>query len=154
MRRDAPSASTMGHPPALVSGRQGCLRQAALLLGAHEPAAQAFADTGSTLVDGIALHVVASARPDGAWLATAQLARPADVTLAAWAEVLLMANAQAMLTADWAFGLADNGDAVLVMHLPADLPDHRLLAVRFEGMLALCRAVKAGSMAPAPGTLQ
>jgi hypothetical protein len=43
--------------------RQACIRQAALLLGAGEPDAQAFADTGSTLVDGIALHVVVLARP-------------------------------------------------------------------------------------------
>lgn len=134
-----------GNPLALAPGRQACIRQAALLLGAGEPDALAFADTGSTLVDGVALHVVPSARPDGAWLATAQLSRPDGVAPADWADALLLANGQTMLTADWGFGLADNGDAVLVMHLPADLADHRFLAGRFEGMLGLCRALSAST---------
>jgi hypothetical protein len=76
------------------------------------------------------------------------------VAPAAWADALLQANAHAMLTADWAFGLADNGDAVLVMHLPAGQPDHRFLAGRIDGMLGLCRAVSAGTVAAAGGRLQ
>jgi hypothetical protein len=153
MQQPAPPATT-GNQLAQAPARQACIRQAALLLGAPEADAQAFADTGSTLVEGVALHVIVSPRPDGAWLATAQLPRPADVAPADWADALLQANAQAMLTADWAFAMAENDDAVLVMHLPTDLPDHRFLAGRFDGMLTLCRAVSAAVVAPAPGSLQ
>jgi len=84
---------------------------------------------------------------DGPWLASAQFARPPEVSEPVWLDALLVANGQAMLVDDMAFSLEENGDGVLLMPLPPDLEDGRFLAARLEGMLSLCRGVCAGAVA-------
>lgn len=120
------------------------MRDAALLLGASDQIAQQFADAGTTLIEDFALHVLPAGPVDGPWVACVRAAPPSGVSDAAWSDALLLANAQAMLLSDWAFGVERDSDAVLVAPLPPDLLDARFLASRVEGMVGMCRAVREG----------
>lgn len=120
------------------------MREAARLLGASEAIAQQFADVGTTLIEDFSLHVLPAGPDDGPWVACMRAAPPASVSEAVWSDALLLANAQAMLLSDWAFGMEDGNDAVLVAPLPPDLLDPRFLASRVGGMVGMCRAVREG----------
>jgi hypothetical protein len=142
----------MGDPKAIQEAglswseqRRACLRQAACLLGASDEMARNFEQQGATFMEGFPLHAIAMVPGDGPWLACMKLARPEGVDEAAWSQALLVANAQTMMMDDWAFGLEDDGDGVLVMLLPEDLWDARLLAARLEAMLTMCKSVVAGA---------
>lgn len=131
------------------------MRDAARLLGASDQIAQQFADAGTTLIEDFALHVLPAGPDDGPWVACVRAAAPSGVSEAAWSDALLLANAQAMLLSDWAFGMEDGSDAVLVAPLPPDLLDARFLASRVEGMVGMCRAVREGvSASLGKGALQ
>jgi hypothetical protein len=125
--------------------RRACLRQAASLLGASDEVARDFEAQGVTLMEGFPLHVIAIVQGNGPWVASMKLARPDGVSEAAWSESLLVANGLAMMVEDWAFGLEDDGDGVLLMLLPEDLLDAQLLAGRLQGMLTMCKSVVAGA---------
>jgi len=125
--------------------RHACLSQAACLLGASDEMARDFVAQGATVLGGFPLHVLAMAQGDGPWLACMKLARPEGVGEAAWSQALLVANAQTMMMDDWAFGLEDDGNGVLLMQLPEDLHDARFLSARLEGMLTMCKSVVAGA---------
>ncbi len=142
-------AHTAQADSALSSRQRQCLNEAALSLGADPAQALRFADTGAIAVDGLVAQVMPSADEDGAWLMTLQVPQPDGVPASVWADALLLANGQAMLAHAWAFGLEEDGDAVLLMPLPADLDDAALLAARLDGMLELGRAVSAGAVAAA-----
>ncbi len=127
--------------------RRTCMTQAARLMGADDEAASNFAMRGATLIEGFSLHLIAMAQGDGAWAASMRLARPDNVSEAAWSEALLVANGQTMMMEDWAFGLEGDGDAVLLMLLPEELSDERLLAARLSGMVTMCKSVVEGAEA-------
>lgn len=130
--------------PNLSPQRKACMRDAARLLGASDPIAQQFADVGTTLIEDFALHVLPAGPDDGPWVACVRAAPPSGVSEAAWSDALLLANAQAMLLSDWAFGMEDGSDAVLVAPLSPDMLDARFLASHLEGMVGMCRAVREG----------
>ena len=125
--------------------RRQCLRQAACLLGASDEMASSFEAEGVIVMEGFPLHMISMVRGDGPWVACMKLPRPEGVNEAAWSDSLLVANGLTMMAEDWAFGLEEDGDGVLLMLLPGDLWDARLLAARLEGMLSMCRSVTAGA---------
>lgn len=130
----------------LSSTRRDSLKGAARILGADAASAEAFGSTGTAVFSQVPLAIHAlSRRPDGPWVAIAQVARPEVIDASAWCDALLLANAQAMLLADVAFGLEDNGDAVLLMKMSLDDEHPALLAARLEGMAALCNSVVEGA---------
>ncbi|WP_235582093.1 hypothetical protein [Rhizobacter sp. Root1221] len=126
--------------------RRDSLKGAARILGADAASAEAFGSTGTAVFNQVPLAIHALSRqPDGPWVAIAQVARPEVIEAPAWCDALLLANAQAMLLADLAFGLEDNGDAVLLMKMSLDDEHPALLAARLEGMAALCNSVVEGA---------
>lgn len=130
-------------------------REAALRLGAGEAVARRFGETGVVELDGqpVSLQPLQD-DPSGPWMAVARAARPAGVSEPAWHEALLLATAQSLCVTHAAYGLADDGDAVVMLRTPAghDHPD--LLAAELAGLLALRQAllegVSASPMAPPP----
>jgi hypothetical protein len=136
-------------PPGLSLRRQGAVRAAAHALGAGEDVARRLADGETVAVDGcgVGIHAL-GARPNGDWLALVLVLRPAGVPEGRWCDALLDANGQALLCAEWAFGLESDGSAALLMRLPPGEADPRFLAARLEGALALGRAVVAAVTQP------
>lgn len=64
-----------------------------------------------------------------------------------WTDALLFANGHSMLSADWGYGLEDNGDAVLVRRLETQQESEQILAVQLGGLLAMCQATREGVLA-------
>jgi len=123
-------------------------RLAALRLGASDAVAAHFRDTGIIELEGKPLSLQPmSDRPAGPWLASLRAARPASVSEARWCDALLLASSQSLLVTHAAFGLAPDGDAVLVLRVPPGHDDPALLAVEVAGLLGLRRAVQEGVQA-------
>jgi hypothetical protein len=125
-------------------------REAALRLGADEAVARRFGETGVVELGGqpLSLHPLQD-DPTGPWMAVTRAARPAGVSEAAWHEALLLATTHSLAVTHAAYGLADDGDGVVMLRTPAghDHPD--LLAAELAGLLGLRQALVAGVQAPA-----
>lgn len=158
------SASRPGGPapgPSDNPAVQARRREAALVLGMDDAVARHFGETGRVEVLGkpLALHPLHS-QPTGPWIASTRIARPAGMSDDAWCDALLLANSHSLLVAHAAFGLSEDGDAVLVLRVPPGHDDPGLLAVELVGLLSLADAVRdsvQGTTAAThslPGTLQ
>ena len=147
------NASSSAAPPPRA-GAETCVqtwrRETALLLGVSEAAAQDFGDTGVIEVAGkpVTLHPLHN-QAFGPWLATARVSRPHTVGEADWCHALLHANTQTLLLTHAAFGLADEGDAILAMRIPPEHDHPRLHATDLDGLLALCNAMSDGALSHA-----
>ena len=125
--------------------------EAALCLGADAAVARQFGETGLLVLDDRPLSLQPmSEEPTGAWIASARAARPSSVNEAQWCDALLLASSQSLLATHTAFGLAQDGDAVLILRTPAGLDDPALLGAEVAGLLALRRAVVEGLKAQLP----
>jgi len=124
---------------------QAWRRETALLLGVSEPVARQFGDTGLIEVEGmpVTLHPL-HGQPAGPWVATARVARPPAVKEADWCDALLLANTQSLLLTHAAFGLAEEGDAILVMRIPPEHDHPRFLSADLDGLVAMCNALSDG----------
>src|SRR5262249_12903041 len=89
--------------------------EAALCLGADDAVARHFGETGMLALDDkpLTLHPM-SDQPAGPWLASARAARPEGIGEAQWCDALLLASSQSLIATHAAFGLAEDGDAVLI----------------------------------------
>jgi hypothetical protein len=148
MLEPSSSTSTACTPPAGLAALHAWRRDAALRLGADDAVARQFGLTGQLALDDKPLSLQPlSEKPTGPWLATARAGRPTGVDEERWCDALLQASSQSLLVAHAAFGLADEGDAVLVLRIPEGLDDPALLAVEVAGLLALRCAVIEGALA-------
>lgn len=125
---------------------QAWRRETALLLGVSQPVAQQFGDTGLIEVEGkpVTLHPL-HGKPVGPWIATARVARPPAVKEADWCDALLRANTQSLLLIHAAFGLTEEGDAILVMRIPLEHNHPRFLCADLDGLVAMCNALSDGA---------
>lgn len=125
-------------------------REAALRLGASPEVARHFAATGLIELAGqpLSLHPLHD-EPTGPWLAVTRAARPAAVDEAAWCDALLLATGQALVATHAAFGLNDDGEAVLILRTAAGHAHPDLLAVELAGLLQLRQALLEGVTARA-----
>jgi hypothetical protein len=154
-----PSASAgapAGHP-----GVQALRREVALALGIAEPVAGHFGETGVVEVAGKPLVLrTLHGDPAGPWLASTRAARPDGVSEVDWCDALLSTNNHTQLLMHAAFGLAADGDAVLVLRIPPHNDDPTLLAIQVSSLLALVDSVRDGlrnaaaTNAATPRTLQ
>lgn len=120
-------------------------REAALRLGASPEVARHFGATGLIELAGqpLSLHPLHD-EPTGPWLAVTRAARPAAVDEAAWCDALLLATGQALVATHAAFGLNDDGEAVLILRTAAGHAHPDLLAVELAGLLQLRQALLEG----------
>ena len=125
-------------------------REAALRLGASPEVARHFGETGLIELAGqpLSLHPLHD-EPTGPWLAVTRAARPAAVDEAAWCDALLLATGQALVATHAAFGLNDDGEAVLILRTAAGHAHPDLLAVELAGLLQLRQALLEGVTARA-----
>ena len=125
-------------------------REAALRLGASPEVARHFGVTGLIELAGqpLSLHPLHD-EPTGPWLAVTRAARPAAVDEAAWCDALLLATGQALVATHAAFGLNDDGEAVLILRTAAGHAHPDLLAVELAGLLQLRQALLEGVTAQA-----
>ncbi|MBB3281781.1 hypothetical protein [Mitsuaria sp. BK037] len=125
-------------------------REAALRLGASPEVARHFGATGLIELAGqpLSLHPLHD-EPTGPWLAVTRAARPAAVDEAAWCDALLLATGQALVATHAAFGLNDDGEAVLILRTAAGHAHPDLLAVELAGLLQLRQALLEGVTAQA-----
>jgi len=125
-------------------------REAALRLGASPEVARHFGATGLIELAGqpLSLHPLHD-EPTGPWLAVTRAARPAAVDEAAWCDALLLATGQALAATHAAFGLNDDGEAVLILRTAAGHAHPDLLAVELAGLLQLRQALLEGVTAQA-----
>ncbi len=125
-------------------------REAALRLGASPEVARHFGATGLIELAGqpLSLHPLHD-EPTGPWLAVTRAARPAAVDEAAWCDALLLATGQALVVTHAAFGLNDDGEAVLILRSAAGHAHPDLLAVELAGLLQLRQALLEGVTAQA-----
>jgi hypothetical protein len=151
-------------PGAPSASIQAWRRETALLLGVSEPVAQQFGETGLIEVEGmpVTLHPL-HGQVAGPWIATARIPRPLAVKEADWCDALLLANTRSLLLTHAAFGLAKEGDDILVMRIPPEHDHPRLHGAALDGLVAMCKALsdgvssRAGVAAPAlaaPHTLR
>lgn len=125
-------------------------RETALRLGADEAVAKHFGETGLVELGGQPLSLQPlHEEPTGPWIAVTRAARPAGVSEDAWHDALLLATSHSLAVTHAAYGLADDGDAVVMLRTPAghDHPD--LLAAEVAGLLGLRQALQEGMQAAA-----
>jgi hypothetical protein len=146
-----PPSLRAGSPASGPSTIEAWRRDAALCLGASPPVAHHFGETGLIVLDGKTLSLQPlGERPAGAWIASARAARPAGVDEAEWCDAVLLASSQSLMVTHAAFGLAADGDAVLILLTPAGLGDPALLGAEVVGLLALRNALLEGVGARGP----
>ena len=148
---DTVSAGTPADVIADVTGVIGdWRREAALRLGASPEVARHFGATGLIELAGqpLSLHPLHD-EPTGSWLAVTRAARPAAVDEAAWCDALLLATGLALVASHAAFGLNDDGEAVLILRTAAGHAHPDLLAVELAGLLQLRQALLEGVTARA-----
>ncbi|MGM9487991.1 hypothetical protein [Ideonella sp. YS5] len=140
-----PSSSPARSTEDGLNAVQAWRRDAALTLGADRAVAREFGQTGLLVMDDkpVSLQPL-SEQPTGAWIASARAGRPAGVGEAQWCDALLLASSQSLIVTHAAFGLAEDGDAVLIVRTPAGLDHPALLGAEVAGLLALRRAVVEG----------
>ncbi len=139
-----------GHAASVSPLITGWRREAALRLGAGPDVARHFGETGLIELDEqpLSLHPL-NDEPTGPWLAVTRAARPAAVAQEAWCDALLLATAQTLVASHAAFGLNDDGEAVLILRTAAGHEHPDLLAVEVAGLLQLRQALLEGVQAPA-----
>jgi hypothetical protein len=139
------SSAVVQDPGAPGASIQAWRRETALLLGVSEPVARQFGDTGLIEVEGmpVTLHPL-HGQSAGPWVATARVARPHAVKEADWCDALLLANTRSLLLTHAAFGLAEEGDAILVMRIPPEHDHPRLHGAALDGLVAMCKALSDG----------
>jgi hypothetical protein len=148
--------TTTSSPPArsLADGMnavQAWRCDAALALGADDAVARHFGETGLLVLDDQPLSLQPlSEQPTGPWIASARARRPAEIGEERWCDSLLLANSQSLIASHAAFGLAEDGDAVLVLRTVAGLDHPALLGAEVAGLLALRRALVEGLTAKLP----
>lgn len=126
-------------------------RDAAIWLGADEASAEQFGHSGGLLMNGIPVVVSPRSVHRDDWLAVASLDKPDGVADDRWHRALLAANGQTMLSADWAWGLADTGAALLTLGLPREVcDDSHQLSLQLYGLLAITESVRKSAAAAAP----
>lgn len=119
--------------------------EAALTLGADDAVARQFGETGLLVLDDQPLSLQPmSEQPTGPWIASARARRPASVGESQWCDALLLASSQSLIAAHAAFGLAQDGDAVLILRTVAGLDHPALLGAEVAGLLALRHALVEG----------
>jgi len=140
-----PSSSPARSPADGLNAVQAWRRDAALALGADDAVARQFGETGLLVLDDkpVSLQPM-SEQPTGAWIASARAGRPEGIGEAQWCDALLLASSQSLIVTHAAFGLASDGDAVLIVRTPAGLDHPALLGAEVAGLLALRRAVVEG----------
>ena len=150
----APALPDSDADPALADPhKQAALHDAALALGVPARDARHFARTGALQVgDAQLLLLPLQPQPQGPWVAVVQRPRPAGVAEPAWLDTLLQANAKTLLAEDAAFALAENGDTVLLQHLPG-VDNALLLSAALYGALLLSESVQPAARSQAPGVL-
>lgn len=139
-----------GHAASVSPLITGWRREAALRLGAGLDVARHFGETGLIELDGqpLSLHPLGE-EPAGPWLAVTRAARPAAVAEEVWCDALLLATGQTLVASHAAFGLNDDGEAVLILRTAAGHEHPDLLAVELAGLLQLRQALLEGVQAPA-----
>jgi hypothetical protein len=140
------SAATRGAPEPLIKHphRQAALNDAALALGVPARDAQHFSRTGQMQVGDACLLLLPldpHSHSQGPWVAVLQRPRPRGVDEPAWLDTLLQANAHTLLAEDASFALAENGDTVLLQHLPG-VDNALLLSAALYGALLLSESVQ------------
>jgi hypothetical protein len=129
--------------------------EAALCLGADAAVARQFGETGMLVLDDQPLTLQPmSDEPTGAWIASTRAGRPAGIGEPQWCDALLLASSQSMIVTHAAFGLAEDGNAVLIVRTPPGLDHPALLGAEVAGLLALRRAVVEGVKAQLPSEAQ
>jgi hypothetical protein len=140
--------------PSLVDGLnalQAWRCETALTLGADDAVARRFGETGLLVLDDQPLSLQPmSELPTGPWIASARARRPAGIGEERWCDALLLANSQSLIAAHAAFGLAQDGDAVLILRTVGGLDHPALLGAEVGGLLALRRALIEGLTAKVP----
>jgi hypothetical protein len=111
---------------------QAWRRDAALYLGADDAVARHFGETGLIVLDDKPLSLQPmSEQPAGPWIASTRAGRPAGVGEAEWCDALLLASGQSLIATHAAFGLAADGDAVVILRTAPGLDDPALLAPKW-----------------------
>jgi hypothetical protein len=126
---------------------------AALGLGAPENVARHFGETGVAEFGGKPLSLQPlQGEPSGPWIAVTRAQRPAGMGEDEWCDALLLATSRCVAATHAAFALADDGDGVVLLRIPAghDHPD--LLAAELSSLLGLRRAVEQVTKRKAPAT--
>jgi hypothetical protein len=142
-------------PAAGLNAVQAWRRDAALTLGADDAVARQFGETGMLVLDDQPLSLQPmSDEPTGAWIVSARAGRPAGIGEPQWCDALLLASSQSMIVTHAAFGLAEDGDAVLIVRTPPGLDHPALLGAEVAGLLALRRAIVEGVKAQLPPDVQ
>lgn len=116
---------------------------AALGLGAPESVARHFGETGVAEFNGRPLSLQPlQADPSGPWMAVARARRPAGVGEDEWCDALLLATSRCVAATHAAFAIADDGDGVVLLRIPAGHEHPDLLAAELSGLLGLRQAVE------------
>lgn len=144
-RINSSSSKSVSASAATGASVQAWRREAALLLGVSEPVAQQFGETGLIEVEGkpVTLHPLLG-QAAGPWVATARVARPPAVNEADWCDALLLANTRSLLLTHAAFGIAEDGDATLVMRIPPEHDHPHLHSTDLDGLVTMCNALRDG----------
>lgn len=124
---------------------------AALGLGAPETVAQRFGETGLAEFSGKPLSLQPlQAGPSGPWLGVTRAQRPADMSEDEWCDALLLATSHCVAATHAAFALADDGDGVVLLRIPAGHEHPDLLAAELACLLGLRQAVEQVTKSKAP----
>lgn len=133
---------------------QAWRRDAATHLGADEAVARHFGLTGLVMLDDKPLSLQPMGeQPAGPWIASTRAGRPASVDEAEWCNAVLLASSQSLIATHAAFGLAEDGDAVLILRTAPGLDDPALLGAEVAGLLALRSALVEGAQGRLPQEL-
>lgn len=124
---------------------------AALGLGAPETVAQRFGETGLAEFSGQPLSLQPLlVDPSGPWIGVTRAQRPAGMSEDEWCDALLLATSRCVAATHAAFGLADDGDGVVLLRIPAGHEHPDLLAAELACLLGLRQAVEQVTKSTAP----
>lgn len=116
---------------------------AALGLGAPDAIAQRFGETGLAEFSGKPLSLQPlQIDPSGPWIGVTRAQRPEGMGEDEWCDALLLATSRCMAASHAAFGLADDGDGVVLLRVPAGHEHPELLAAELACLLGLRQAVE------------
>lgn len=124
---------------------------AAIGLGAPDIVSQHFGQTGLAEFSGKPLSLQPlQSDPTGPWIGVTRAQRPAGMSEDEWCDALLLASSCCVAATHAAFGLAEDGDGVVLLRIPAghDHPD--LLAAELACLLGLRQAVEQVPKSQAP----
>lgn len=124
---------------------------AALGLGAPDIVAQRFGETGLAEFSGKPLSLQPlQVEPSGPWIGVTRAQRPAGMSEDEWCDALLLATSRCVAATHAAFGLADDGDGVVLLRVPAGHEHPDLLAAELACLLGLRQAVEQVAKSKAP----